>query len=163
MRAAGVTRVLLYDPFGNIPGVTRDTLRGLVSQLRRPRGITRFHDPSLAPALLSIMAENGSSLFIADEAQDIYPRQGCPPETLAALAKGRNTGLGIIWSTQRPTACHTSLLGISQGIIVGRLIGMADRQYSKGWGVEQPQPLFTFTGIFPGREPFTFQSKKYLP
>ena len=159
---SGEVRTLIYDPYHNLQGIRRDTVRGIVGQLKRPAGMVTFSNPDLAPALLGLLAELGNCVFLADEAQDIFPRHKIDPRALEAIRKGRNTGLGILWSTQRPTACHTDLLGNTQALIVGRLLGMADRAYCQQWGIEQPIPLHTFKGVFPRLdEQITFQSRKY--
>jgi len=133
-----------------------------VGQLSLPHGIVTFSNPKLAPALLRIITDKGNCVFIADEAQDIFPRHKITSEALEAIRKGRNTGLGILWSTQRPTACHTDLLGNTQTIIAGRLLGMADRNYCKQWDIQQPIPIHNFKAVFPHIDhQLTFQSKKY--
>jgi len=133
------------------------------ASLVRRQSVTIIDNENLYRDLMPAVLERGEIMLLIDEAHLLYPRQKTDELMLKILREGRNLGIGLIWATQRPTACSTHLLGVSQGIIIGRLIGLADMNYAKQWGVnDQPLPNYQFRVILPGMEkPEEIQSLRY--
>ena len=128
----------------------------------RKQSVTILTDPEIFIGLMPEALARGEIMIVIDEAHEIFPRQQTPSVMLKVLREGRNLGIGLIWATQRPTACNANLLGISQGIVIGRLIGLADMTYSKQWGVTQPLENYAFRVILPGTsEPEQIKSIRY--
>lgn len=133
------------------------------ASLVRRQSVTVTDNSDLFMAMMPAALQRGEIMLVIDEAHELFPRQNPSPVMLKVLREGRNLGIGLIWATQRPTACTTHLLGVSQGLICGRLIGLADMNYSKQWGItDQPLPNYTFRVILPGMEkPEEIQSLRY--
>ena len=159
----GKCRNLIYAPYPGPYGRHCRTEGEARASLVRRQSSTIISDAELYRRLMPEVIARGHIMLIIDEAHELYPRQAPDPLMLKILREGRNLGIGLIWATQRPTACTTHLLGVSQGIVLGRLIGQADMNYSRGWGVlDQPLPNYTFRVILPGMEkPEQIQSLRY--
>lgn len=159
--SSGGIPVVVYDPTHKLQGILRHTIKGILAQMKQ-KAVVRYDRPELTPILLSILSDMGNCVFIADEAQEVFPRHKCDPRTLSAIHKGRNTGLGICWSTQRTPQVHTDLTGNSQAIIAGRFLAKPDKNYCRDWGIIQPLPLYCFQMISPKYENIIhFQSTKF--
>jgi energy-coupling factor transporter ATP-binding protein EcfA2 len=159
---SGRSRVLLFAPYPGPYGRHCSTRAEALRSLARKQSCTIITDPELYLSLMDPVLQRGQIMLLIDEAHELYPKAQTPPVMLKILREGRNLGIGLIWATQRPTACTTHLLGISQGIVIGRLMGLADIQYSKQWGVDQPLPLYSFKTVLPGFEDIQeFKSPKY--
>lgn len=159
----GKSRALIYAPYPGPYGRHCRTEGEARASLARQQSATIITDGTLFHKLIPEALARGQIMLIIDEAHEIYPRQKPDPAALKLLREGRNIGIGLIWATQRPTACSTHLLGVSQGIIIGRLIGLADIAYSRQWGItDQPLPNHVFRAVLPGYEtPQEIKSLKY--
>lgn len=160
----GTCRNLVYAPYPGPYGRHCRTMGEIRASLVRRASTTIITDPELYRAVMPEVLARGEIMLVIDEAHELYPRQKPDPTMTKILREGRNLGVGLIWATQRPTACHTDLLGISQGIVIGRLIGLADIAYSRQWGVtDQPLPNYKFRVILPGMDhpPAEIESLRY--
>lgn len=147
--AARNARILIYDPFGNLPGLEVGTAAAALRAAARPRSATRITDPDLYGSLLPVVCRLGSCVLLVDEAQDVFPRNACPLARLKAIQQGRNKGVGLIWSSQRPTRCNVDLAGNSQGMIIGTLLAPADMSIAREWGITAPLPQHHFRVMLP--------------
>lgn len=143
-------RLMIYDPFGNLPGLRVDGARAALRSAARPHSATSLTDPDEYARLLPAVCALGACTLIVDEAQDVFPAQGCPLDRLRAIRQGRNRGVGLLWATQRPTTCKTDLAGNSQGMIIGTLLAPADMSIASAWGVSDPLPEHRFRVMLPG-------------
>lgn len=139
-------RGLCYLPFGDAPGPVLTRVEEL-SRVDAP--LVTFRDPDLFISLAPRVYQNGNTLLVVDEAQDIFPRYKTTAALRDILLKGRNKRIPLLWSTQRPTRCDTDLLGVTTGILVGMLLAPADAGYCREWGVEQPVKRYSFHVILP--------------
>lgn len=156
----GISRSLVYSPYPGIVGLHCYTVREAYHSLSRAQSTTVISDPDLYRALMPQVLKRGQIVLVIDEAHELFPRAKPDPLMIKVLREGRNRGVGLCWSTQRPTACHTDLLSISQGIVIGRLIGLADMSYSKQWGVSQPLDMYSFMVVLPGVPAYQIKSQR---
>lgn len=137
-------RLIAYDPFGHLPGLRVGTARAALRAASRPASCTTLDDPDLFGELLPTVCQLGACTLVVDEAQDVFPRNSCPLARLKAIQQGRNKGVGLIWSSQRPTRCNVDLTGNSQGMIIGTLLAGADMATAREWGIPDPMPQHSF-------------------
>lgn len=155
------SRSLVFAPMPAPYGFTCRTRGEAARSLSMKHSVTIIQNPGLFLSLMPAVMERGSIMLWVDEAHEVFPRTKPDPMLHRILLEGRNRGIGLVWSTQRPTRCHVDVLGVSQGIVLGRLIAPADIAYSRQWGVIQPLPMFHFKAILPGCEVQDVRSKKY--
>jgi DNA helicase HerA-like ATPase len=141
-------RVVIYDPMDEFYGYLAHTRKGFLRAAKISSSITRFYEPDLLPDVLDLVNQGGNCLLIIDEADRVFPRRkDLPKEVDNVLRRGRHNNTGIIWASQRPTMCHTDLLGVSSVVVVGRLVSIADAQYVRtNYGIDI-QPLYHWTAL----------------
>jgi DNA helicase HerA-like ATPase len=134
-------RVIIYDPQDEYYGRLCSSVRELVESASRPRTISRFYSPERLDDFLALIEGLGNCVFLVDEADKVFPAntQRLPYLQDEILCRGRHKRIGLIWASQRPTKCHTDLLSLSDVLVVGRLIGIADASYMRtnyGFGIQ---------------------------
>lgn len=141
-------RVIIYDPMDEYYGFLVHTVKGFIDSAAEKSSITRFYEPDLLPEILRLVNRGGNCLLIIDEADRVFPnKKDLPLEVNNVLRRGRHNNTGIIWATQRPTLCHTDLLGVSSVAVVGRLISIADAQYVRtNYGIDI-QAIYEWTAL----------------
>jgi len=135
-------KVIIYDPIEEYYGRMCATPGELVESAAVSPSISRFKARGeQLQDFLTLIENTGYCLLIVDEADRVFPSGADLPEPQnEILCRGRHKQLGLVWASQRPTKCHTDLLALSDVLVVGRLIGIADAGYMRtnyGFGIQK--------------------------
>lgn len=143
-------RVIIYDPMDEYYGDLVSSENEFIRSASRGASITRFFEPKLLHPILDLICDYGNCLLVIDEADRVFPRKkDMSPVVDEILRRGRHYNIGIVWASQRPTMCHTDLLGVSAMVVVGRLVSIADAQYVRcNYGIDI-QAIYQWTALLP--------------